>query len=90
MTTHRTNICRRCGATYSTGRHGNSTVNCPACRGPKAPAAKIAPAPYAPAPAGTVCTIGPNAVTGLRCGTPATHVLVGTKYAECAHHHIGA
>lgn len=85
-TTHRTNNCRTCGATYSTGPRGNSTVNCPACRGPKAKVTKAAPAPYAPAPAGTTCTIGPNAVTGHRCGAPAAVILVGTPYAECAAH----
>lgn len=37
------------------------------------------------------CTIGPDAVTGARCGTPAIVSFVardGRTYHECAAHHV--
>jgi hypothetical protein len=37
------------------------------------------------------CTIGPNAVTGARCGAPAIISFVardGRTYHECADHHV--
>lgn len=43
-------------------------------------------------PAGATCTIGPSAVTGLRCGAPGVRAFRGsdgTLYVECADHITG-
>jgi hypothetical protein len=42
-------------------------------------------------PVPTTCTVGPNAVTGERCGKPAVATFTGrdgTVYAECAEHYV--
>jgi hypothetical protein len=39
------------------------------------------------------CTIGPNAVSGERCGKPAVSTFIGSngvEYAECAEHDVSA
>lgn len=55
--------------------------------GPEAPAPRITAIGLDPA--GQTCTIGPNAVTGERCGRPAVTGFTnsrGERFYECADH----